>query len=693
MGFYSKVAVGAIFALVGCASANNATNATQGTRADVFNLGVVEVSAAAINKVGSVARVGSEEMRRESINDVVEAAKFIPGVHIHASGGSRNENMITVRGFKSTHVPVYVDGVPVYFPYDGNIDLSRFLASSYSQIDISKGASSLLYGPNSLGGVVNLITKKPSKLFEAELHYGLKYSPQTPQGEAGKKAFDQTADVRIGSKLEKVYVQVEGSYRNAYNHRLGAGHQVSIDPSHSNERRDKRVAAKVGFTPNETDEYVLSYSRQEGEKTARFYSGDNPFYEGTRQWYWPQWSKEGIYFHSHTQFNDAVYLKSRMYYDKLINELRNMKQNGRFETVASGGQGWVSYYDDYSWGIGLELGAKLTDRDELKIAPSIKNDIHRSQQLYPNRPSSNEPWQRITSRTFSLALEETFTPDDYTRIIFGASYNRFHGVVAQGYGESEWNTKGTDELFDFPLKDDSSFNYQLIAERSFNGNDALYASISKKTFFPTLKDRYSSRFGRYMQNPELEPETATNFELGYRGDYDRVNYEVALFYTNWDDKIEGVEVTSASGATLMQNQNVGSAKMFGVEVGLNAQIHDKIKIGGTYTYMHTELDSTTGDLYMTNLPRHKFSAYADVKLVPSLHLIATQYAQSGSYADAEGAYKTHGFGVTNVKLSYDHTRQLNFELGVENLWDKLYAYNEGYYEPGRTIRLDVRYRY
>ncbi|MGZ8220275.1 MAG: TonB-dependent receptor plug domain-containing protein, partial [Methylobacter sp.] len=40
--------------------------------------------------------------------------------------GARNERLIYIRGFNSRQVPLFMDGIPVYVPYDGNVDLNRF---------------------------------------------------------------------------------------------------------------------------------------------------------------------------------------------------------------------------------------------------------------------------------------------------------------------------------------------------------------------------------------------------------------------------------------------------------------------------------------------------------------------------------------------------------------------------------------
>ncbi|EMT5004916.1 TonB-dependent receptor plug domain-containing protein, partial [Pseudomonas aeruginosa] len=106
--------------------------------------------------------VAREDFQRFDRRDVGEALNTLPGVYLQG-GGNRNERQVSVRGFDSRQVPLFIDGVPVYVPYDGNIDLGRFLTSDLAGIEVSKGYASLLQGPNMLGGAINLATRRPTR--------------------------------------------------------------------------------------------------------------------------------------------------------------------------------------------------------------------------------------------------------------------------------------------------------------------------------------------------------------------------------------------------------------------------------------------------------------------------------------------------------------------------------------------------
>jgi len=118
-----------------------------------FDIGVTQVSVTAESSplspvADSVVR--TEVVNRQALN-AASALDYLPGVAIdHASSG-RNEAAIRLRGFTSRgQVPFYIDGIQVSMPYDGTIDFNRFLSNDIAEIQVSKGFSSPLLGPNAM---------------------------------------------------------------------------------------------------------------------------------------------------------------------------------------------------------------------------------------------------------------------------------------------------------------------------------------------------------------------------------------------------------------------------------------------------------------------------------------------------------------------------------------------------------------
>ncbi len=175
----------------------------QETNENVFTLGEVEVvEKEQKNKNVTVEDVTNDEMRLFERNNVADALDLLPGVTTSLTG-ARNEMTVYVRGFDIKHVPLFQDGIPIYVPYDGYPDLSRFTTFDLSEIILSKGFTSLLYGPNTMGGAINMISRKPSKKFEVDAGAG--YGSGDTYNVNGN----------FGSKWNKGYLQGGALYMTA----------------------------------------------------------------------------------------------------------------------------------------------------------------------------------------------------------------------------------------------------------------------------------------------------------------------------------------------------------------------------------------------------------------------------------------------------------------------------------------------
>jgi iron complex outermembrane receptor protein len=150
-------------------------------------------------KPGLIENVSSEEAEDLERRDLAEALTLLPGVSLQKTG-ARAESMVTIRGFDLRQVPVFIDGIPVYVPYDGYADLGRFSVPAAGEIEVAKGLSPVLAGPNALGGLVNVYTRRPTEKLEGSVHAGA----FTGDGWEG--------GISAGGKEEKWYWQFDLSY-------------------------------------------------------------------------------------------------------------------------------------------------------------------------------------------------------------------------------------------------------------------------------------------------------------------------------------------------------------------------------------------------------------------------------------------------------------------------------------------------
>ena len=277
----------ACIALAPRASAQSviATSEVQEETDDVFQLGAVTFSVSVYGEGLNVAERMESSVTRTKIElfekkDIGTALARTPGVLYMRPSGGRYESGIIVRGFpgygnSGNSVLTFIDGIQAYFPYDYVMDTGRFTTNGVSTISLSKGYSSVLYGPGALGGVINIVSQRPSKPLYGNFVLG-----------AGSGDVSEASGI-FGTRQDKWYAQAGWSYLNrefiraadTYTGTDGAGQRKDTG-RHNYGTRDKKMEFKFGFVPNATDEYVVSYMQQTGQKGPRRDSSncstDNP---------------------------------------------------------------------------------------------------------------------------------------------------------------------------------------------------------------------------------------------------------------------------------------------------------------------------------------------------------------------------------------------------------------------------------
>ena len=213
-----------------------------------------------------------------------------------------------------------------------------------------------------------------------------------------------------------------------------------------------------------------------------------------------------------------------------------------------------------------------------------------------------------------MALENTFKATTDIDVIAGVSYDRNDLRLAQ-----EFNT--TAGLFEYPTGSSDAVNLQAQTRWRYAAEAELHASVSSRTRFPTIFERYSTRFGTALPNPDLDPERAVNYELGWQGRVlDNTNLTAALFYNDVKDMIQTV-VVSAGPPQLTQTANVGNGEYYGIELGADAQINEHLKVGGNYSLLKRSIDDPLQpNLQATGTPTHQGFLYVSYRPIDAVYM-------------------------------------------------------------------------
>lgn len=623
-----------------------------------------------------------------------KAAELTPGVVADNLAGPRNEQNIYVHGFDRWQVPIYLDGVRIYLPADNRLDFGRFLTGDLSEIQISKGYSSVLDGPGGMGGQINLVTRKPTKAIQAEIGTQIDVGAT---GYLGQRSF-----AMIGTKQDLYYLLASGVWDSTVGYDLPASFTPTINQgsglrNHSN-AADTSLNLKGGYTPNATDEYSINFVRQDGAKGVP-YSVTWPI-ASQRNWQWPFWNVQSLALNTHTAIDDTTYFNSQVFWNRMDNAITSYSNTA--QTIQNNAAAFNSAYHDWSLGASFQLGKQITSWDTVKLAAFYRRDTHNENEDYfvnrngttkgcvANIPCYSEP--RVTSMedTFSAAIENTIHVTPLFDLVGGFGYDWRDTLQARGFNSST----APYSMIYYPTGTSVAPNIQGAAIYHFNDTDKAYFFVSDRTRFPTLFERYSTRFGLAIANPNLLPERATNFQIGWDGLVtQKMKVSTDAYYSIIANMIETVGITVPGYGATTQSQNVGSGHAVGFDFKVDYALRDDLTVGGQLGLIHRYIQTSvlmnpniqligvpgaTGMIYANWLPISNLTVTPNIQFASdrwSPNYNTTAYVQTGAYM------------LMNIKATYQVTQNFNLFAGGNNLTDRLYYLTDGYPEPGRTFYL------
>ncbi len=615
-----------------------------------------------------------EQSRLQEFNrdDAAGALNLISGVNF-VNLGPKNESMITVRGFDLRQVPVYLDGIPVYTPYEGYIDLGRFLLQDLSKISVSKGVSSVLYGPNTMGGAINLVSRKPVRKFEFDGLAGIKLGANGFEG--------YRSNLNIGSRHDRFYYQLAYSLLDYDSFTLSRKYEsTGADNNHTRNnsyRSDLKLNAKAGFTPNKTDEYALNFIHQQAAKGVPVYAGEDSD-QRPRYWRFPAVDKQGINFLSKTVLGKNSYLKSRIFYDRYYSDLCSYDDADYLSQDRN--SSFTSIYLDDSYGGNLSLDYEAGARHDLKAVVHYKDDHHREHNTHP----VEETTRHFRDRMISAGIEENFTPVQRLLIIAGISYNASNNIRADDYDAQN------DSVYPFPGNKYAALNAQLGAEYQLSDQQDLRFSLARKTRFATMKDRYSYRLGRSLPNPLLEAESGLHADLSHiirLGEFLKLNSSV--FYSRLDNVIQRVDGVDPDNSAVYQYRNTGRAVFYGFESELVLKPVPSFEGGLQYTWLEQK-NLSHPEVKFTDIPHHRFFGYARFEKKDLFYVMYSADFNSERLSTSDGEYLAGAFFLSHIKASIRIWKFLYLDGGIMNLFDTNYTYLEGYPEEGRNYFISLR---
>ena len=277
------------------------------------------------SRVGSsVTVITADQIARSQATMVAEVLRTVPGISVVQSGGSGQQTSIFIRGANSEHVLVLIDGVEINDPSSPNnaVNLAHLPVDNIERIEILRGPQSVLYGSDAVGGVIQILTRrpvgKPAVTFASEagsfhtyhervavssgkddVDYSVTLSRQDSDGisatsESDKSEADGYTNTTLSATFglrpsRKVSMRFSGRVTKA-KAELDQQWGILDDPNYSLDSRERSFSARLGYDVvdnrlwQQLGAYITDYTRSSFDSldTDHPLDAGNSDYEGRR---------------------------------------------------------------------------------------------------------------------------------------------------------------------------------------------------------------------------------------------------------------------------------------------------------------------------------------------------------------------------------------------------------------------------
>lgn len=643
----------------------------------------------------SVSVVTAEELRLQQPRSTEEALRAVPGVSIKPEEESAIVANIGIRGLSSADYKTLIleDGAPVapgLFVGNGRYYNPR--VQRMESIEVLKGAASLRYGPSTIGGVINYVTRQPRDGAEFGVRSG---SFNTHEATLELGASTDSGDAQFGAFV--TYATSDGFMDKGYDMMdvvLKAGLEFAGNQRLAVKYTDYRNDANISYRGLFLDEYQAG-AEYNPAPDDWFLTGRRSF-DVNHEW----------------EISDKARLNTLLYTSDTF------RHYWRYNTdnAASGAAGRWIYSDTLNgnnrdferFGIDTRLQldhSMLGTSNEAEIGVRYMTEEMVDMTIGATRatPRTGAINRDVVDSADSLALyaQNRFLITDQLALTAGLRAERYEqqrndrrlpgtGVVNQADSSNTEVMPGVGVTYEFDE------GLQLFAN--------VYEAFSPALNGDALNG---------LADQRLDAERSTNLEVGLRGGGDSLRYEVAVFRMDFDNQI-----IPANSNSQFQVTNGGETLHQGVEAGLGVELGGGFSLDANFTYIADA--EFSGDRFDRNgvltTPDGNRIPYTP-EWVANLGVVYARQGFSGglylNYNDAQytDVFNTRdiaesltgfftgridSYTVVNLNVAYDVSPRLNIAGTLKNLTDERYiaSLRQGIYVgPARTVDVGLRYRF
>ena len=563
----------------------------------------------------------------------------------------RNVN-ISIRGSSdykpggyNNRVLLLVDGLPASIPNSGAPDWNAIPLENIDRIEIVRGPASSLYGHNSMGGVINMVTrsKKPNNLSTYQASFG----------SFNKSVFQ----LNYNRNMKSINVFTTAGYNSSSGHRFNSYHE--------NIRGSVKIKSQIGSYRKWSLSAIITRS---SNGQPGFDYPENPAIISYRQS--ERTSGYLHIFYSQPIFNDGILSSSIG-----LNQF-NTIYNDRNDTPPEKIQGQTEYKDQIKiWR--NEYQKFFTDKSILTIGTEAGFDGSRSDVI-------NAIYVKPKQRTLGAFTQFKKPFKEYWILDIGLRYD-----YRQVQGGNLYPIKlyqAVSPKFNLYFKPHSNKQYHLSLNRGFRA-----PSISE------LFLEHESSYGlQFRGNPELQPEFMTAAEIGFKVLRERNQaWFLNIFYNYYSNMIDFVYTIP------VESLNRTNVKGFGLEFGIS-NIVLPLKLGiMSMNYSHLQMEDMQNNGPILYRSRHKVKVGIDkdvrkINIGLSFNYKSPQQYENFLSSDHPIIDNIVRFPIEtipevslfNLNVSKKFLK-IEIALNINNIFNKDYVLIQNYPMPGRNWQINL----
>ena len=673
--------------LMSSAASAQSTSETQAPTGSRFNMPALEVVGTQEDsierQIGAVVIIDREQIERIQPTSTQDVLRGVPGVNVNSEDPTAVVSNIGLRGLSSSEQKTLIleDGVPVAPGlFIGNDRYYNPRIQRMQGVEILKGSSSLRYGPSTIGGVINYVTKIPDDGVAISTRVGsfstreatVEAGGRTESGDAfaGLVATRAISDGFMGQAYQMNDIMVKAGVRLTDRHSLGVKYSYHENDANISYRGLLLEDYRRGKTYNPApDDYYLT-DRKAFDVNHEWLINDRATL--TTLIYWSEVTRDYWRYNVDTPASNAA--GRWVYTDALTGNNRSFERYGVETRLA---------LDHSLFGISneAEFGLRFMkeESDDRRIRATRAQD----------RTGTNDRHIEDTAESIAGYVQNRFIISDRFAVTPGLrveSYEQKRKVLTQNNESAK--TTNTEVLPGIGA------TYQLIPEAQLYGG--MYRAFSPASNGVALDG---------LTDQKLDGERSVNYEIGMRGASGRFSYDLTGFYMDFRNQV----VTGNSDPNLSQS-NAGKTRHYGLEAAVGIELGAGFSLDANTTWVpyskfragenrgnrlpyapkylaNIALNYDQGKFSSTLAAHHRGQQYGDATNTNEI----PDTAAGGIWGGLMPSYT-----VYDLFVQYAFTEDFSVRGAVKNLTDKRYitGMRQGIYRGAeRSFEVGLDYRF